>query len=70
MEIELDKTDIIKEIVDNYKNDVDFLFEIIDISLTSCENMQKLTILLLKWVKENDDPSNELIEIIKSFNYE
>ena len=55
MKIELDREDIIKEIDENYRNDSDFLYEIVDNSTTNWEVIRELTSKLLDALKNNDE---------------
>jgi hypothetical protein len=55
MRIELDREDIIKEIGENYRNDADFLYEIIDNSTTNWDVIRDVTSKLLDALKNNDE---------------
>ena len=55
MKIELDREDIIKEIDENYRNDPDFLYEIIDKSTTNWDVIREVTSKLLDTLKNNDE---------------
>jgi len=55
MKIELDREDIIKEIDENYRNDADFLYKIIDNSTTNWEVVREVTRKLLDALKNNDE---------------
>jgi hypothetical protein len=58
MKIELDREDIIKEIGENYRNDSDFLYEIVDNSTTNWQVIKELTSKLLDALKNNDELSD------------
>tara|TARA_B110000858_G_C17365496_1_gene277157 strand:+ start:56 stop:250 length:195 start_codon:yes stop_codon:yes gene_type:complete len=55
MKIELDREDIIKEIDEHYRNDADFLYEIIDNSTTNWDVIREVTSKLLDALKNNDE---------------
>ena len=64
MKIELDKQDIIKEIDENYRNDVDLIFDIVADTTTSWEPVRELTKRLIQYLKDN----YELSDIEETFN--
>jgi hypothetical protein len=55
MKIELNREDILKEIDENYRNDVNFFVEIIDNSSTSWEPIREVVIELVKKLKLNNE---------------
>ena len=65
MKIELDKVDIIKEIDENYRNDVDLIFNIVAETTTSWYPVRELTKKLIQFLKNNDELS-DLEEIFKT----
>ena len=66
MKIELDRSDIINEISENYSNDADFLFEIVDESTRTWEPVRELTKRLIEFLGSND----QLFDIEETFNNE
>ena len=64
MKIELDKQDIIKEIDENYRNDVDLIFDIVADTTTKWEHVRELTKRLIQYLKDN----YELSDIEETFN--
>lgn len=64
MKIELDREDIIKEIDENYTNDSDLFFDIIDNATTSWEPVRELVKRLIEELKTNDEIA-DLDELIK-----
>ena len=64
MKIELDKQDIINEIDENYRNDVDLIFDIVAETTTSWEPVRELTKRLIQYLKDN----YELSDIEETFN--
>ena len=53
MKIKLDKQDIIKEIDENYRNDVDLIFDIVADTTTSWEPVRELIKRLIQYLKDN-----------------
>ena len=64
MNIEIEREDIIKEMKDNFKDDVEFLFELVDATTYSWGTYRDLTIKLIENLKSND----ELCEIVDLIN--
>jgi hypothetical protein len=64
MKIELDREDIIKEIDENYSNDADFYFDVVDNTTTSWEPVRELVKKLVESLKRNDEIA-DLDEILK-----
>ena len=61
MKIELDQEDIIKEIIENHSDNVDFIVEIVDKTTNSWESVRKITEKLIEMLKKNEELS-DLIE--------
>jgi len=53
MKIKLDKQDIITEIDENYRNDVDLIFDIVADTTTSWEPVRELIKRLIQYLKDN-----------------
>jgi hypothetical protein len=62
MKIELDREDIIKEINENFKNDVDLIFDIVDQTTTSWEPVREITKRLIQYLNDNDELTDLLDE--------
>ena len=54
MEVKLDRSDIIKEIYDNYQNDAQFLYEIVDKGTSNWESFKDVAKLILKHLQKNN----------------
>lgn len=66
MKIELDKSDILDEIRNNYVNDHDFLLEIMDTGTTNWRIYQEVLISMIKTLsRQNLDISDILHEMIQ-----
>ena len=61
MKIELDQEDIIKEIIENHSDNVDFIVEIVDKTTNSWESVRNITEKLIEMLKKNNE-LNDLIE--------
>jgi len=57
MKIQLNRKDIINEIDENYRNDVDLIFNIVADTTTSWEPVRELTSRLIQYLKDNDELS-------------
>jgi hypothetical protein len=55
MKIELDRQDILEEIDKNYRNDANFLYEIIDNSTTNWDAVREVTSKLLDALENNNE---------------
>jgi hypothetical protein len=55
MQITLDKSDILKEIYDNYQNDSDFLYEIVDKGTNNWEAFKDVAKSIIKELKRNNE---------------
>jgi hypothetical protein len=60
MKIELDQEDIIKEIIENHSDNVDFIVEIIDKTTNSWESVRNITEKLIEMLKKNEELSDLL----------
>jgi hypothetical protein len=57
MKIQLNREDIINEIDENYRNDVDLIFDIVADTTTSWEPVRELTGRLIQYLNDNDELS-------------
>lgn len=61
MKIELDRDDIVREITENFQDDVNLMVEIVDKSTNSWESVRNVTEKLIEMLNKN----NELSDLIE-----
>ena len=54
MKIELDEKDILSEIDDNFRNDVDFLYRVVDEGTTNYESFVDVAIKMVKLLQSDN----------------
>lgn len=58
MTIELDRDDIVREIKENFQDDVNLIVEIVDKTTNSWESVRNITEKLIEMLKKNEELSD------------